>query len=142
MLDRGADGGGEWDYRDLNNATPPIPVADMLVDAVAGHEIMSFMDGTAGYHQIPVDYSERIATRQRLGVLALLESLSGYALWAQERRSYISESYEPDLSRGKILEVYIDDVVLKSKQRGDHIRSERENAPSQAKDPAKCVFGG
>ncbi|XP_040372982.1 uncharacterized protein LOC112194544 [Rosa chinensis] len=37
------------DYRDLNLATPkdvyPMPVADMLVDAVAGHELLSFMDG-------------------------------------------------------------------------------------------------
>ncbi|XP_024195631.1 uncharacterized protein LOC112198745 [Rosa chinensis] len=36
------------DYRDLNLATPkdvyPMPVADMLVDAVAGHELLSFMD--------------------------------------------------------------------------------------------------
>ena len=41
------------DYRDLNTATPkdvfPIPVADLLVDAVARHEMLSFMDGTAGY---------------------------------------------------------------------------------------------
>ncbi|XP_040364318.1 uncharacterized protein LOC121049925 [Rosa chinensis] len=37
------------DYRDLNLATPkdvyPMPVADMLVDAVAGHKRLSFMDG-------------------------------------------------------------------------------------------------
>ena len=46
------------DYRDLNAASPkdvyPMPIADMLVDAVAGHELLSFMDGTAGYHQIPI----------------------------------------------------------------------------------------
>ena len=44
------------DFRDLNKATPmdgyPMPVADMLVDAVAGHKVISFMDGNAGYNQI------------------------------------------------------------------------------------------
>nr|XP_011459867.1 PREDICTED: uncharacterized protein LOC105350136 [Fragaria vesca subsp. vesca] len=44
------------DYRDLNNATPkdiyPMHVADLLVNAAAGHEVLSFMDGIAEYHQI------------------------------------------------------------------------------------------
>ena len=43
------------DFRDLNKATPmdgyPMPVADMLVDAAAGHKVISFMDGNAGYNQ-------------------------------------------------------------------------------------------
>ena len=30
----------------------PMPVADLLVDATAGHRIISFMDGNAGYNQI------------------------------------------------------------------------------------------
>ena len=44
------------DFRNLNIATPmdgyPMPVADLLVDAAAGHRIISFMDGNAGYNQI------------------------------------------------------------------------------------------
>jgi hypothetical protein len=30
----------------------PMPVADLLVDAAAGHKVISFMDGSAGYNQI------------------------------------------------------------------------------------------
>jgi len=30
----------------------PMPLADLLVDASAGHRIISFMDGNAGYNQI------------------------------------------------------------------------------------------
>jgi len=37
-------------------ATPmdgyPIPIANLLVDAAAGHRIISFMDVNAGYNQI------------------------------------------------------------------------------------------
>ena len=44
------------DFRDFNKATPmdgyPMPVADMLVDAAAGHKVISFMDGNARYNQI------------------------------------------------------------------------------------------
>jgi hypothetical protein len=44
------------DFRDLNRATPmdgyPMPVADLLVDAAAGHKVISFMDGNAGYNQL------------------------------------------------------------------------------------------
>jgi hypothetical protein len=44
------------DFRDLNRATPmdgyPMPVADLLVDVAAGHKVITFMDGNAGYNQI------------------------------------------------------------------------------------------
>jgi len=44
------------DLWNLNKATPmdgyPMPVADLLVDAAAGHRIICFMDGNAGYNQI------------------------------------------------------------------------------------------
>ena len=44
------------DFRNLNKATPmdvyPMPIADMLVDATAGHKVISFMDGNARYNQI------------------------------------------------------------------------------------------
>jgi hypothetical protein len=44
------------DFRDLNRATPMdgylLPVADLLVDAAAGHKVISFMDGNEGYNQI------------------------------------------------------------------------------------------
>jgi hypothetical protein len=44
------------DFRDLNRATPmdgyPMPVADLLVDVAAGHKVISFMDGNAGYNHI------------------------------------------------------------------------------------------
>jgi hypothetical protein len=42
------------DFRDLNKATLmdgyPMPVADMLVDAVARHKVIRFMDGNGRYN--------------------------------------------------------------------------------------------
>jgi hypothetical protein len=47
---------GRWrvcvNFRDLNRATPkdeyPMPVAETLINAAAGHKMLSFMDGNAG----------------------------------------------------------------------------------------------
>ena len=42
------------DFRDLNKATHMdgylMLIVDMLVDAAAGHKVISFMDGNAGYN--------------------------------------------------------------------------------------------
>ena len=54
--------GGKWhvcvDYTDLNEACPkdsfPLPRIDQIVDATAGHDILSFLDAFSGYHQIPM----------------------------------------------------------------------------------------
>ncbi|KAA0036724.1 uncharacterized protein E6C27_scaffold1244G00080 [Cucumis melo var. makuwa] len=44
------------DFRDLNNACPkddfPLPIMEIMIDATAGHEALSFMDGSSGYNQI------------------------------------------------------------------------------------------
>ena len=47
------------DYRDLNNASPkhdfPLPKIHILLDNCAKHEVASFVDCYAGYHQIIMD---------------------------------------------------------------------------------------
>nr|GME13983.1 uncharacterized protein LOC109192688 [Ipomoea batatas] len=44
------------DFWDLNVACPkddfPLPITELMIDAVTEHEIMSFMDGSSGYNQI------------------------------------------------------------------------------------------
>ena len=46
------------DYTDLNEACPkdsfPLASIDQIVDAAAGHEIISFLDTFFRYHQIPM----------------------------------------------------------------------------------------
>ena len=43
-------------FRNFHSATPkdeyPMPIADMLIDSTARHELLSFMDGYSGYNQI------------------------------------------------------------------------------------------
>ena len=51
---------GKWrmcvDFTDLSRACPkdsyPLPRIDTLVDSIATHELLSFMDAFSGYNQI------------------------------------------------------------------------------------------
>ena len=54
---------GNWricvDFIDLNKACPkdsyPLPRIDQLVDSIARHKLLSFMDAFSGYNQIKLD---------------------------------------------------------------------------------------
>ena len=47
------------DFRDLNNACPkddfPLPIIEIMIDATTCYERLSFLDGSSGYNQIPMD---------------------------------------------------------------------------------------
>ena len=47
------------DFTDLNKACPkdsyPLPWIDILVDLIARHQLLSFMDAFFGYNQIKLD---------------------------------------------------------------------------------------
>ena len=54
--------GNKWrvcvHYTDLNDACPKdsfsLPRIDQIVDALAGHDMLSILDAFSGYHQIPM----------------------------------------------------------------------------------------
>ncbi|CAL8996875.1 unnamed protein product [Prunus brigantina] len=109
------------DYRNLNEASPkdeyPMPMADMLVDGAVHNQMLSFMDGNAGYNQIMV---------------------------AEEDIHKIAFMCPGHI--GHSLEVYIDDVVIKSPEEGDHVSNLRRaflrmRQHKLKMNPKKCVFG-
>ena len=61
---------GKWrlciDFTDVNKACPkdsfPLPRIDLIVDATAGHELLSFMDAFSGYNQISMDPDDQEKT--------------------------------------------------------------------------------
>jgi len=139
-------------FRDLNKATPkdeyPMPIADQLVDAASGHKILSFMDGNAGYNQIFMAEEDIHKTAFRCpGAIGLFEwvvmtfSLKSAGGTYQRAMNYIFH----DLI-GWLVEVYIDDVVVKSKEIADHIADlrkvfERTRKYGLKMNPMKCAFG-
>nr|ABA95591.1 retrotransposon protein, putative, unclassified [Oryza sativa Japonica Group] len=140
------------DFSDLNKATPkdeyPMPVADQLVDAASGHKILSFMDGNAGYNQFFMAEEDIHKTAFRcLGAIVLFEwvvmtfGLKSAGATFQRAMNYIYH----DLI-GWLIEVYIDDVVVKSEEIEDHIADlmkvfERTRKYGLKMNPTKCAFG-
>ena len=61
---------GKWqlciDFTDINRACPkdsfPLPRIDLIVDATAGHELLSFMDAFSSYNQIIMDSDDQEKT--------------------------------------------------------------------------------
>ena len=66
------------DYIDLNDPCPkdsfPLPRIDRIVDASAGHDMLSFLDAFSGYHQIsmhPLD-AEKISFITPMDCIAIM----------------------------------------------------------------------
>jgi hypothetical protein len=140
------------DFRDLNRATPmdgyPMPVADLLVDATAGHKVISFMDGNAGYNQIFMAVEDISKPAFRCpGHIGLFEwivmtfGLKNVDATYQRAMNYIFHELI-----SKIVDIYIDDVVIKSLDHESHLADVRKTLECTRKhglkmNPNKCAFG-
>ncbi|XP_050248532.1 uncharacterized protein LOC126695755 [Quercus robur] len=120
---------GKWrvcvDFTDLNKACPkdpfPMPQIDQMVDATAGHPQMSFLDAFQGYHQIPLALEDQEKTafvtptrnyHYKVMPFSLKNAGSTY-------QRMVTRMFEPQL--GKSIEIYIDDMVVKSKVVSEHL---------------------
>jgi hypothetical protein len=112
------------DFKDLNRATPkdeyPMPIAETLINTATGNKILSFMDGNTGYNQIFMALEDIHKTAFRVpGALGLFEyvvmtfGLKNADATFQRAMNYIYH----DLI-GKLVEIYINNVVVKSTSTG------------------------
>ena len=146
--------GGKWrvcvDYTDLNEACPkdsfPLPCIDQIVDATTGHGILSFLDAFSRYHQIPMHppHVEKTAFITPHGLYwynVMLFSLKNVGATYQRM---VTKIFRPLI--GKSMEVYIDDMVVKSKECPDHTRNLQETFKllrrhNMKLNLLKCTFG-
>ena len=113
------------DYTDLNDACPkdsfPLPRIDQIVDASAGHGILSFLDTFLGYHQIPMHPpdAEKTSFIKPYGLYCYNVMPFGLKNVGATNQRLVTKMFRPLL--GSTMEVYIDDMLVKSKQRQDHV---------------------
>ncbi|KAG5541026.1 hypothetical protein RHGRI_021048 [Rhododendron griersonianum] len=120
---------GKWrvciDFTDLNDACPkvcfPCPWINQLVDATAGYARLSFMDAYRGYHQIAMneDDQEKTAFITSNGTYCYLVMPFGLKNAGATFQRMIALLFKGLL--GRVMEAYIDDMVVKSKDAADHI---------------------
>ena len=120
---------GKWrvcvDFMDLNKVCPkdpfPMPKIDQLVDATVGHHRMSFLDAFQGYHQIPLalDDQEKTAFVTPVGNYHYKVMSFGLKNVGSTYQRMMTRIFESQL--GKNIEIYIDDMVVKSKVVSEHL---------------------
>jgi hypothetical protein len=125
-----------------------MPVADLLVDAAAEHKVISFMDGNAGYTQIFMVIEDISKTAFRCpGHIGLFEwivmtfGLKNADATYQRAMNYIFHELI-----GKIVKIYIDDVMIKSLDHASHLDDVKKTLECTRKhglkmNRNKCAFG-
>ena len=110
---------------DLNKACPKDPFAmpkiEQLVDATVGHPRMSFLDSFQGYHQIPLtsDDQEKTAFVTPVGGYHYKVMPFGLKNAGPTYQRMMTRMFESQL--GKNIEIYIDDMMVKSKVVLEHL---------------------
>ena len=145
---------GKWrvcvDFTDLNKACLkdpfPMPRIDRLVDSTVVHPRMSFLDAFQGYHQIPltVDDQEKTAFVTSVGNYHYKVMPFGLKNARSTYQRMMTRIFE--LQMGKSIEVYIDDMVVKSKLVSDHVKDLGDVFEILRKyrlrlNASKCSFG-
>ena len=102
-----------------------MPKKDQLVDATVGHPQMSFLDAFQGYHQIPLalDDQERTAFVTPIGNYHYKVMPFGLKNARSTYQRMMTRMFE--LQLGKNIEIYINDMVVKSKMVSEHLEDLR-----------------
>ena len=146
--------GGKWrvcvDYTDLNDVCPkdnfPLPWIDQIVDASTGYGMLSFLDAFFGYHQIPMypPDVEKTSFITPHGLYCYDVMPFGLKNDGATYQRLVTKMFRPLL--GKIMEVYIDDMLIKSKERPNHTTHLQQvfdflRTYGMKLNPTKCAFG-
>ena len=145
---------GKWrlciDFTDINKACPkdsfPLPRIDLIVDATAGHELLSFMDAFSGYNQISMDPDDQEKTSfvTAQGTYCYRVMPFGLKNAGATYQRLVNRMFQKQI--GATMEVYIDDMLVKSTTAGLHIDHLSEAFQilrnyNMKLNPAKCAFG-
>ena len=145
---------GKWrlciDYTDINKACPkdPFPLLRIgqIVDSTAGCDLLSFLDAYSGYHQIFMtkEDEEKTAFLTSCGTYCFIRMPFGLKSAGSTFARVVQIGFEPQLHRN--MEAYMDDIVVKTKDKATLIQDLEETFANLCKinlklNLEKCVFG-
>ncbi|KAL0415989.1 UNVERIFIED_CONTAM: Transposon Ty3-G Gag-Pol polyprotein [Sesamum latifolium] len=144
---------GKWrlciDFTDLNKACPkdpfPLPRIDTLADSTSSCEMLSFLDAYQGYNQIPLapEDQEKASFVTDQGVFCYNVMPFGLKNAGATYQRLVNYMFRNQI--GWNMEVYIDDILVKSPKEQDHIKDLEEcfqvlKTFGMKLNPAKCTF--
>ena len=145
---------GKWrmcvDFTDLNQACSkdsfPLLRIDQLVDSTARHKLLTFIDTFCGYNQIQMaeEDQEKTAFITSQGLYCYQVMPFGLKTTGATYQRLVNQMFEKQIGRN--VEVYVDDMLVKSKEEEDHLDDLRETFNtlkqySMKLNPSKCSFG-
>ncbi|KAM2695542.1 hypothetical protein EV1_040026 [Malus domestica] len=100
----------------------PLPIIKIIVEATTGHEALSFMDGSYGYNQIcmALKDEELTAFRTPKGIYCYKVMPFGMKNVEATYQRAMQKIFNDMLHKN--VECYVDDVVVKTKKRLDHLK--------------------
>ncbi|PKA53719.1 RNA-directed DNA polymerase like [Apostasia shenzhenica] len=125
---------GKWrmcvDFHTLNQACPkdtyPLPRIDTMIGRTFRYEVMSFLDAFSGYHQIQMvrENEEKMAFITDFGTYCYNVMSFGLKNAGATYQRMIDIVFKEQ--RGKNLEAYVDDILVKSRTLEGHLNDLRE----------------
>ena len=137
------------DFTDLNKTCPknsyPLPRVNVLVDSIAQHQLLSFMDAFFGYNQIRMDELDQEKTS-----FVTSQGLFCYKVMSFGLKNAVA-TYQRLMNKmfanqiGRNVQVYIDDMLVKSRME-DHLEDLKETFNTfhyynMKLNLSKCAFG-
>ena len=116
------------------------------MDLTAGCQLLSFLDAYSGYNQIPMteEDEEKTSFITELGLLCYRVMPFGFKNAGATYQRLMTHIFSAQI--GKNMEVYIDDMLVKSINWAGHVNDIKETFDTLRKfkmmlNPDKCVFG-
>ncbi|KAL0293258.1 UNVERIFIED_CONTAM: hypothetical protein Sradi_6948900 [Sesamum radiatum] len=113
------------DFRDLNKACPknfyPLPRIEQLVDSTVDCKLLSMMDDFQGYHQImlaPED-CKQVSFITLAGTFCYVAMPFGLKYTGATYQQLVDKIFRVQIGRN--VEVYVDDILVKSKEARNHV---------------------
>ncbi|GKV39926.1 hypothetical protein SLEP1_g47620 [Rubroshorea leprosula] len=144
---------GKWrmciDFTNLNDACPkdphPLPNIEKLVERAVGHERMSFLDASSGYHQVQLllDDQEKTAFYAGDAIYCYVMMPFGLKNAGATYQKLVQIIFKLQIDRN--IEVYVDDMIVTSVPAEDHIDDLDETFQNLRRaqmklNPLKCTF--
>ena len=125
---------GKWrmcvDFTDLNKACPkdsyPLPWINTLVDSTARNQLLSFMDAFSGYNQIKMKEADQEKTSfvTSQGLFCYKVMPFGLKNAGATYQRLMNKMFAHQIGRN--VQVYVDDMLVKSLHEEDHLGDLRE----------------